>query len=124
MPHRQTRRDTGKETHVYQASAEDCRQCPARKKCCPKLSLKDYGRSVSFTLYDPEIEQFDEKMARPEALEIYKKRAPLAEFPNAWIKTKLKLRRFATRGLERVQCEATWAALTFNLQRMFQLAPA
>jgi hypothetical protein len=46
-----------------------------------------------------------------------------AEFPNAWIKTKLKLTRFATRGLERVQCEAIWAAMTFNLQRMFRLAP-
>lgn len=124
LPYRQTRRETGKESHVYQASAEDCRQCPARKKCCPKASLNDSGRSVSFTIYDPEIEQFDEKMACPEALAIYKKRAPLAEFPNAWIKTKLKLRRFATRGLERVQCEAMWAALTFNLQRMFKLAPA
>ena len=70
------------------------------------------------------IETFDEKMKRPEALAVYKKRAPPAEFPNAWIKTKLKLRRFATRGLARVQCEATWAALTFNLQRMFKLAPA
>ena len=124
LPHRQTRRDTGKQTHVYQASAQDCQPCPARKKCCPKLSLSDYGRSVSFTIYDPEIEAFDEKMKQPEALAIYKKRAPLAEFPNAWIKTKLKLRRFATRGLARVQCEAMWAALTFNLQRMFQLAPA
>jgi hypothetical protein len=62
-------------------------------------------------------------MKRPESKAIYKKRAPLAEFPNAWIKTKLKLRRFATRGLERVQCEAIWAAMTFNLQRMFRLAP-
>jgi hypothetical protein len=63
-------------------------------------------------------------MKRPESQAIYKKRAVLAEFPNAWIKTKLKLRRFATRGLERVECEALWAAMTFNLQRMFRLAPA
>jgi hypothetical protein len=33
------------------------------------------------------------------------------------------LRRFATRGLAKVRCEALWAALTFNLQRAFRLAP-
>lgn len=71
----------------------------------------------------PAIETFDEKMRRPEAQALYKKRAALAEFPNAWIKDKLKLRRFATRGLAKVKCEALWAALTFNLQRMFRLAP-
>ena len=85
--------------------------------------MNNGGRSASRTNYDPVIEQFDEKMKRPEALAIYKQRAPLAEFPNAWIKTKLKLRRFATRGLEKVSCEARWAALTFNLRRMFELAP-
>ncbi len=79
---------------------------------------------MSFTIHDPVIEAFDEKMGQPEALAIYKKRAPLAEFPNAWIKAKLKLRRFATRGLAKVSCEALWAAMTFNLQRMFKLAPA
>jgi hypothetical protein len=119
----QRRRTIGRETFVYRAEPEDCRACEARADCCPKLSLDNGGRSVSFTLYDPAIERFDEKMQRAEAQAIYKRRAPLAEFPNAWIKTKLKLRRFATRGLRKVQCEATWAALTFNLQRMFRLAP-
>jgi transposase len=113
----------GRELYVYQAAAADCRRCGARRKCCPSLTLKNGGRSVSFPLYDAAIEAFDKKMQREEAQAIYKKRAPLAEFPNAWIKTKLKLRRFATRGLERVQCEAIWAAMTFNLQRMFRLAP-
>ena len=124
LPYRYSTERKGCELHLYRASPEDCGPCPARALCCPNLSLNNGGRSVSFTIHDPVIEAFDEKMAQPEALAIYKKRAPLAEFPNAWIKTKLKLRRFATRGLERVQCEATWAALTFNLQRMFQLAPA
>ena len=63
-------------------------------------------------------------MRQPEALAIYKQRAPLIEFPNAWIKQKLKLRRFSTRGLSKVRCEALWAAMTFSLQRMFRLAPA
>ena len=124
LPYRYVTGSKGRETYVYSAAATDCEACPARQLCCPKLNLKNGGRSVSFTIHDPAIEAFDEKMQRLEALKLYKQRAPLAEFPNAWIKTKLKLRRFATRGLERVQCEALWAALTFNLQRMFRLTPA
>ena len=124
LPYRYTSVSKGRELHLYSASPQDCGACPARALCCPKLNLANGGRSVSFTIHDPVIEAFDQKMAQPEALAIYKKRAPLAEFPNAWIKAKLKLRRFATRGLARVQAEAVWAALTFNLQRMFRLAPA
>ena len=123
LRYRYARRTKGRETFVYRARAGDCGACEARQLCCPDLSLNNGGRSASRTKYDRVIEQFDEKMKRPEALAIYKKRAPLAEFPNAWIKTKLKLRRFATRGLEKVSCEARWAALTFNLQRLFELAP-
>ncbi len=123
LRYRYARRTKGRESFVYRARAGDCQTCEARKLCCPNLNLDHGGRSASWTKYDPVIEQFDEKMKRPEALAIYKQRAPLAEFPNAWIKTKLKLRRFATRGLEKVSCEARWAALTFNLQRMFELAP-
>jgi hypothetical protein len=95
----------------------------AREKCCPKLKISKRGRSVSVQLSDPAVEAFDRKMQTPEAQAIYKRRAPLIEFPNAWIKQKLKLRRFATRGLAKVRCEALWAALTFNLQRLFRLAP-
>ncbi len=86
--------------------------------------MNNGGRSASTTIHDPAIERFDEKMQQPEALAIYKHRAPLIEFPNAWIKQKLKLGRFSTRGLPKVRCEALWAAMTFNLQRMFRLAPA
>ena len=88
------------------------------------VNRKSFSKAANLRKHlKPAIERFDEKMQRAEAQAIYKRRAPLAEFPNAWIKTKLKLRRFATRGLRKVQCEATWAALTFNLQRMFRLAP-
>ena len=114
----------GAKTHVYKADAATCGPCKAREACCPELNLDNGGRSASITLRDAAVERFDEKMKRPEALAVYKQRAPLVEFPNAWIKQKLKLRRFATRGLSKVRCEALWAAMTFNLQRMFRLAPA
>jgi transposase len=124
LRYRSTQNKPGGKTHVYKAAAEDCRVCAARKACCPELDLNYGGRSVSIKIADAAIERFDEKMKRPEALAVYKQRAPLVEFPNAWIKQKLKLRRFATRGLAKVRCEALWAAMTFNLQRMFRLAPA
>jgi len=113
----------GRKVLTWAARGEDCRDCAAREKCCPKLKISKRGRSVSVQLSDPAVEAFDRKMQTPEAQAIYKRRAPLIEFPNAWIKQKLKLRRFATRGLAKVRCEALWAALTFNLQRMFRLAP-
>ena len=91
--------------------------------CCPDNKLTESGRSVSVTLNHAAVDAFDEKMRQPEAQALYKQRAALVEFPNAWIKQKLKLRRFATRGLSKVKCEALWAAMTFNLQRMFRLAP-
>jgi hypothetical protein len=107
----------------WAARGEDCRDCAAREKRCPKLQIGRRGRSVAMQLSDPAVEAFDRKMQTPEAHEIHKRRAPLIEFPNAWIKQKLKLRRFATRGLAKVRCEALWAALTLNLQRMFRIAP-
>ncbi len=52
---------------------------------------------------------------------IYKQRAPVAEFPNAWLKDKLKWVRLRCRGAVKVRAEALWACLTYNLQRYFKL---
>ena len=120
---KQTQRPKGRTTRLYQARAADCRECPVQQLCCPDLKLKHNGRSVSIQQHDEAVRRFDAKMETAEAQAIYQRRAPLVEFPNAWIKTKFKLRRFSTRGLAKVKCEACWAALAFNLQRMFQLAP-
>ena len=37
---------------------------------------------------------FEAKMQTAQAQQIYKERAGVAEFPNAWIKEKMKLRQF------------------------------
>ena len=113
----------GRRLLKWSARGEDCRACPARMKCCPRLQIKRRGRSLSLQQVHRAVEAFDRKMATPEAQRIYGRRAPLVEFANAWIKQKLGLRRFATRGQTKVQCEALWAALTHNLQWAFQLAP-
>lgn len=113
----------GRRLLQWAADGFDCEPCEARAKCCPKLKIGKRGRSLTLQLAHPAVDAFDEKMATKEGQAIYRERAPLIEFPNAWIKTKLGLRRFATRGLDKVRCEALWAALTFNLQRAFRLAP-
>jgi DDE family transposase len=45
----------------------------------------------------------------------------VAEFCNAWIKSKLGLRQFHVRGLVKVQTEMLWACLTYNLQQWIRI---
>jgi hypothetical protein len=67
------------------------------------------------------LTRYHAKMETAEAKVIYKQRAPVAEFPNAWLKTKLKWTRLQSRGLLRAKAEALWTCLTHNLQRYFKL---
>ena len=60
-------------------------------------------------------------METPEAKAIYKQRSPVAEFPFAWIKEKLGLRRFHVRGVIKAGIEALWVCLTFNIQAWLRL---
>lgn len=109
--------------HLYAASRDACRACSARGQCTPQNQMPKHGRTVTRLIEDPQVVQFHAKMATAEAKAIYKQRSPVAEFPHAWLKTKLGLTRFRTRGQARVKCEAILAALTYNLQRLFRLRP-
>jgi IS5 family transposase len=73
------------------------------------------------TVEHPVVVQFREKMQTEQAQRIYRARARVAEFPHAWIKEKLGLRRFRVRGLAKVRMEALWACLTYNLQQWIRL---
>ena len=103
----------------YQARAADCTACSFRDQCCPRSFSR--GRSVAHRLNHPVVESFILKMHTPQAKEIYRKRGPTAEFPNAWIKEKMGLRQFRLRGILKVGMECLWAALTYNIQRWIQL---
>ena len=46
---------------------------------------------------------------------IYRQRAEVAEFPNAWLKEKIGLRKFSLRGMVKAGIELTWACLTYNV---------
>jgi len=104
--------------HRYRAKSLDCRGCPFQAQCCPGTKR---GRSVVRSEATPEIAAFQAKMETPEAQAIYKQRAGVAEFPNAWIKDKMGLRQFRLRGLVKVTLEALWACLTYNICQWIRL---
>jgi transposase len=110
----QDQRRIGVLRHQYRAQRSSCRDCPFKAQCCPQSAQ---GRSLTRSVDVPEVQQFREKMQSTEAKEIYRQRGPVAEFPNAWIKEKLGLRRFRLRGLVKVGLEVLWACLTYNIQQ-------
>lgn len=104
--------------YVYRARVGDCRSCPSKDKCCPRTK----NRRVVRTVDHPAVTAFLEKMKTDKAKEIYKTRGPVAEFTNAWIKSKIGLRAFRLRGLLKVSIEALWACLTYNIQQWIRLS--
>jgi transposase len=102
----------------YQAKAAVCAACVWKEQCCPKTTR---GRSLTRLEYDAEVAAHKAKMQTAAAKEIYKQRGQTAEFPIAWIKEKLGLRRFHVRGLLKAELEMLWAASTHNIQQWMRL---
>jgi len=82
--------------------------------------MAKHGRAVSIRVEPEAIERYHRKMATQAAKAIYKQ-CPVAEFPYAWLKDKLKWVRLKCRGLLKAKAEATWACLTYNLQCYIKL---
>jgi transposase len=108
--------------HKYVAAVEDCASCALRTRCCP--GNQKHGRSVERREEFPEVVAFRKKMGGEEARQIYRRRAAVAEFVHAWIKSKLGLRQFHVRGLRKVQMEMLWACFTYNVQQWMRLRRA
>ena len=104
----------GQMRYRYQAAAAVCQACPWRSQCCPQTK---HGRTVTRYDYDAEMTAHLEKMQTPAVREIYKQRGQTAEFPIAWIKEKIGLRRFHVRGMVKAELETIWAAATYNIQQ-------
>lgn len=104
----------------YQARGKDCQACANQPRCCPKHAGQ--GRTVSLRIEEQEdVAAFRKKMAQVEWQAIYRQRGPVAEFPNAWIKEKLGLRKFRVRGLLKAGMELVWACLTYNVMQFLRL---
>jgi transposase len=104
----------------YRARAGVCGSCRHQPQCCPKGAAK--RRTVSLRLEEPpDVVAFRRKMATPEYRDAYKRRGEVAEFPNAWLKDKLGLRKFQVRGLAKAGSELLWACLTYNIMQWARL---
>ncbi len=109
----------GGEDRFYRASRTDCGPCAHRERCCPHYATR--GRILTHRIEPAAVTAFKAKMETGDAKAIYKQRSQVAEFPFAWIKEKLGLRRFHASGLIKAGIEALWVCLTFNIQRLLSL---
>jgi transposase len=104
----------------YQARGEDCVACEYQARCCP--SKPERGRTVSIREEEQAaVAAFRQKMESDESKAIYRRRGEVAEFPNAWLKEKIALRKFRLRGLIKAETELLWACLTYNIQQWIRL---
>ena len=115
---RQSRKYPGRIEHNYRARPADCRECPFQNQCCGTSRVRLIVRSEA----SPAVAKFRHRMQTAEARQIYRKRAPVAEFVNAWLKDKIGLRQFHVRGVRKVFTEALWAVLTYNIQQWMRLS--
>jgi transposase len=118
LKRKQTRHCEGRIEYTYRASVTDCQQCAFRDRCCPKASPRMVVRKQD----SPAVTAFKAKMQSEQARQLYRSRAQIAEFPNAWIKDKLGLRQFRLRGRLKVRAEAVWACLTYSIQQWLRLS--
>lgn len=121
LEHVRQSRKRGDLYQQYQARGEDCRACQYQRQCCP--NHPERGRTVSIRLQEQsDVAAFRKKMEQAEYRKIYRKRGEVAEFPNAWIKEKLGLRKFRVRGLAKAGMELVWASLTYNVMHWIRLS--
>ena len=84
-----------------------------------KASEKEKARASST---NPEARvMLQATMGTPEVQVIYRQRAGVVEFPNAWIKDKIGLFQFRLCGLVKVTLETLWACLTYNICQWIRL---
>src|SRR5438093_1307389 len=109
--------------HLTQSSSDSGSLPPAMEQV--KETMGQYpekGRLVSIRMTEnAEVAAFREKMKSETARRIYQQRGAVAEFPNAWIKEKLAIRKFRLRGMAKATTEALWGALTYDVLQWVRL---
>jgi transposase len=107
-------RRPGRTVYQYRAAKSDCDGCLFKLRCCPQSVVT--GRTINRRVEDATIQAFQDRMETEEAKAIYRRRGAVAEFSNLWMKCKLGLTQFRSRGLAKVGMEARWVCLTHNVQ--------
>ena len=103
----------GSQYYRYQAPETVCGQCEYQSRCCPTGSTR---RTVSVLQEKPVVRKFQQKMSEEKVQEIYKRRGEIAEFPHACIKSRMGLRKFSVRGMQKAETELRWVCLMYNIQ--------
>jgi transposase len=111
------RKQEKKRHTVYQAARQDCQGCVHLARCCPNSG----ARSVKIKKQKQAVQAYQERMRTEAAKLLYRKRGAVAEFPHAWIKDKIGLRKFHVRGLAKAGIEALWVVLTYDVQQWTRL---
>lgn len=116
QPAGQSTKDRNRVYDNYRAEAADCAGCANRDRCVQvKRRAKGQGRELKVLRPVPVVTAQRAKMATEEAKAAYRKRGETAEFPNAWLKDKLGLRKFRLRGLAKAGIEVLWAVIAYNV---------
>jgi len=99
-------------SRYYQCAGGDC---PLADQCV----LSENGRrSVAHDDCEHHRRAMDSRLASERGRKIYAQRKWIAETPFGIIKTRMGLRQFLLRGLEKVRAEWLWACTAFNLAKL------
>jgi transposase len=103
----------GETTLLYFASVLDCRSCPLRARCCPKMPARRIPRSI----YE-EARDVARALAKTKAFAQSRRDRKRVEMLFAHLKRILRLGRLRLRGPRGAQFEFTLAAIAQNLRRL------
>jgi transposase len=106
----------GETTLLYFASVLDCRSCPLKARCCPKMPLRRIPRSI----YE-ESRDVARILAKTELFAQSRRERKKVEMLFAHLKRILRLGRLRLRGPSGAQFEFTLAAIAQNLRRLAKL---
>lgn len=114
-----TTRGTIRDGHMlsYLASANDCRLCPLKPKCCASTPQRKVTRSI----YEP-ARDVARAIAKTAAYEQTRRDRKKVEMLFAHLKRVLRMGRLRLRGPAGAQFEFTLAAIAQNLRRLAKLA--
>jgi transposase len=106
----------GETTLLYFASVLDCRSCPLKARCCPKMPLRRIPRSI----YE-EARDVARTLAKTQGFAQSRRDRKKVEMLFAHLKRILRLDRLRLRGPSGAQFEFTLAAIAQNLRRLANL---
>jgi transposase len=101
---------------IYQCGC--CAGCPLAARCLPKKAKR---RRLCRDEYEKNRERMARRMKSEQGREQYRRRSHVAETPFAVLKSRMGLRQFLLRGLDKVRQELCWAATAYNVAKLIRL---